>query len=239
MHLASPLAGADRVVSVCASLSLSLSLSLSPFGGRERYTGEWKDGKCHGHGEHAWLRPQVDASPFQLRERYFGDWVAGRREGRGTFLFANGARYVGEWHANQKHGDGVLSFEDGSVYQGPFVADRMAEGKLRAHSELFSYVDLSHLAGPDEIEVLGSAVRAVLIRYNTDLKQVYRYYAALQCAAEDAFEMSLEQFWSFCIDAQLVSPSMPLAALDRLVMKGPQPALPSKPSPLTLAGQVR
>jgi len=110
--------------------------------------------------------------------------------------------------------------------------------KLRAHSELFSYVDLSHLAGPDEIEVLGSAVRAVLIRYNTDLKQVYRYYAALQCAAEDAFEMSLEQFWSFCIDAQLVSPSMPLAALDRLVMKGPQPALPSKPSPLTLAGQV-
>jgi hypothetical protein len=115
-------------------LSLSLSLSRSPFGGRERYTGEWKDGKCHGHGEHAWLRPQVDASPFQLRERYFGDWVAGRREGRGTFLFANGARYVGEWHANQKHGDGVLSFEDGSVYQGPFVADRMAEGKLRAHS---------------------------------------------------------------------------------------------------------
>ena len=118
---------------------------------RECYTGEWLNGLPHGQGEHVWLRQQVDASPFQLRERYTGDWVEGRREGRGTFFFANGARYVGEWVANQKHGEGVLAFEDGSVYQGPFVKDRMAEGKLRAHSELYSYIDLTHLVPFEQV----------------------------------------------------------------------------------------
>ena len=49
----------------------------------------------------------------------------------------------------------------------------------------------------DELDATRSAMRNALIRHNTEIKQVYRYYAALGCKAEDAFEMSLWQFWRF------------------------------------------
>ena len=36
---------------------------------RERYDGEWSQGRQHGWGEHTWLRPQLQSTPFQMRER--------------------------------------------------------------------------------------------------------------------------------------------------------------------------
>ena len=35
---------------------------------RERYEGEWSEGRQHGWGEHTWLRPQLQSSPYQMRE---------------------------------------------------------------------------------------------------------------------------------------------------------------------------
>ena len=69
----------------------------------------------------------------------------------------------------------------------------MTDGKLRSGTELYSYIDLTRFANIDELETLSAAVRNVLIRHNTDLKQVYRYYSALRCEAENAFELSLGQ----------------------------------------------
>ena len=42
---------------------------------RERYDGEWSQGRQHGWGEHTWLRPQLQSTPFQMRERYVGQWL--------------------------------------------------------------------------------------------------------------------------------------------------------------------
>ena len=89
------------------------------------------------------LLPPPLTQPLTVRPRT----LRIQREGQGTFFFANGSRYVGEWVDNQKHGDGLLSFEDGSVYQGPFVNDRMSDGRLRPHTELFSYIDLTKVQG--------------------------------------------------------------------------------------------
>jgi len=140
-----------------------------------------------------WQRIQQEGSPYQLRERYVGEWVEGQRKGRGTFYFASGARYIGEWSGNIKQGHGLFSFEDGSVYEGPFEADRMTDGQLRATSELYTYLDLGHLIPASVVDTTCNAVRHVLVRHNTDLKQVYRYYSALGCAAEDAFVLTLSQ----------------------------------------------
>jgi len=205
---------------------------------RERYSGEWKDGVPHGQGEHIWLRLQRDAAPFQLRECYTGAWCEGRREGQGTFFFANGSRYVGEWVDNQKHGDGLLSFEDGSVYQGPFVNDRMSDGRLRPHTELFSYIDLTKVVSNEELASVSSALRAALIRHNTAIKKSYRDFAAWQCPAQDAFELSLRQFWTFATSAAIVTPELMTASLDRIVMRGTPPGTHPLPPALELARQV-
>ena len=204
---------------------------------REQYIGEWKGGKAHGQGEHSWLRKQQEANPFQLRERYVGEWAAGLRSGHGTFYLASGARYVGEWSDNVKHGMGLFSFEDGSLYEGLFEADRMTDGQLRASSELFTYIDLSHLVRSEAVDAASASVRNILIRHNTDIKQVYRFYSALGSVAEDAFNLSLANFRTFAIDAKLVSRSLPVAAIDDLVMRSSasQPAVRPLPRPLVVA----
>ena len=210
------------------------------FDRRERYVGEWKDGLAHGQGEHAWLRAQQDSNPFQLRERYVGEWVAGHRHGQGTFYLASGARYVGEWSGSQKHGMGLFSFEDGSLYEGLFEHDRMTDGQLRATSELYAYLDLRHLLPPNLVDDTCAAVRHILVRHNTDVKQVYRFYSALGRVAEDAFDMTLAQMRTFAIDAGLVSPTLPTSMLDQLVMRSSssQPTARTLPRPLVLATAI-
>lgn len=207
---------------------------------REEYVGEWKDGKPHGEGEHVWLRVQLESSPFQLRERYVGEWAHGERHGHGTFHYASGARYVGEWKRNQKDGEGLFSFEEGSVYQGPFEADRMTTGTMRPGTDLFTYIDLTDLVAPDLLEPATAAVRRVLVRHNTDIKQVYRYYAALGVDAADAFVLDLAQFRAFAVDTRLASRDTPLATLDDLVMRTNVDASPTGalPSPYVLATTV-
>jgi hypothetical protein len=194
---------------------------------REQYVGEWKDGAPHGHGEHVWLRVQSEGSPFQLRERFVGEWEAGERHGHGSFHYASGARYVGEWVRNQKHGHGIFSFEDGSVYDGPFEQDRMTNGVLRATSELYSYVDLTQLVPAGQLEGARAAVRNVFVRHNTDIKQVYRYYAALGCDSADAFVLNLSQFRTFAVDTGIASAELPMAALEDLIMR---PAVDPSPT---------
>ena len=193
---------------------------------------------CDARG--SWLRPQQEANPFQLRERYVGEWSKGQRHGHGTFYLASGARYVGEWCANAKHGIGLFSFEDGSLYEGLFDADRMTDGQLRATSELYTYLDLTHLVPTSALESTGAAVRHILVRHNTDIKQVYRFYSSLGRVAEDAFNLTLSQFRTFAIDAQLVSTGLPISSIDDLVMRSSasQPAARPLPRPLVVATAV-
>lgn len=60
----------------------------------------------------------------------------------------------------------------------------------------------------------------MLTRHNTELKQIYRFYAAHRCPGHEAFVMTLSQFWQFVRDTRLATPRMPLAEIDRLVMRG-------------------
>ena len=116
------------------------------------------------------------------------------------------------WEANQKHGHGVFTFEDGSVYDGVFAYDRMAEGGLQPTPDLFGKLQLSQLLRSEaEPEAASRAIQNLLTRHNTELKQIYRFYASHQCESQEAFVMSLAQFRQFAIDTQLVSSTLSLA----------------------------
>jgi len=81
-------------------------------------------------------------------------------------------------------------------------------------------------------------LRAALIRHNTAIKKSYRDFAAWQCPAQDAFELSLRQFWTFATSAAIVTPELMTASLDRIVMRGTPPATHPLPPALELARQV-
>lgn len=180
---------------------------------REKYVGEWQDNRQHGFGEHMWLRVQTEGSPFQMQERYVGEWVRGQRNGMGVFFYANGSRYEGEWEFNRKCGQGHFTFEDGSTYEGSFLEDRMTDSRLQPQPDLFSHLDFDAVMGPNEPDrdLAVQSVQHMLTRHNTELKQIYRYYAAYHCPGTEAFVLSLEQFWQFLRDTRITSTSLSLA----------------------------
>ena len=136
-------------------------------------------------------------------------------------MYANGSRYVGQWEHNKKVGHGTFTFEDGSVYDGPFVDDRMADGKVQQQVDIFACLHLKpYLASEAEPEMGARAVQNLLTRHNTEVKQIYRYYAALGVPSSEAFVLSLSQFWRFAHHCGLATAAMPIAALDRLVAGG-------------------
>ena len=51
----------------------------------ERYSGDWKDNKANGKGEHVW----------STGDRYVGDWMDFLKHGYGTDYFANQDEYSG------------------------------------------------------------------------------------------------------------------------------------------------
>ena len=204
---------------------------------RERYVGEWRDGLQHGSGEHTWLRQQDTTSPFQQRERYVGEWRNGQRHGRGTFWFANGSRYEGMWEKNLKHGLGTFFFEDGTVYTGPFVRDRLSDGVVQPVPDMFGHLDLENYLGALGITraaVGASAIQHLLVRYNAELKQIYRSYACQGSDPSDAFVMTLAQFRAFASDTRLISPTLPAAQIDRLVASA-SPGTAKATPPLSLS----
>lgn len=86
-------------------------------GGVDRYEGEMRAGKHHGHGIYLW----------HTGERYEGEWRSGDRHGRGVDTGADGERYEGGWKDHKRHGWGVLTLPDGLVWRGPFC-DGLAHG---------------------------------------------------------------------------------------------------------------
>lgn len=72
------------------------------------YTGQWKGGFRHGHGEMLWS----DGS------RYVGSWDMGLASGTGLFKFSSGDEYDGQWHNNKAHGKGKYKNSKGAVYDG-------------------------------------------------------------------------------------------------------------------------
>ena len=54
---------------------------------RQKYEGEWKDGKRHGQGTFT----------FPDGRKYVGEWKDGKRDGQGTHTLTDGRKFVREW----------------------------------------------------------------------------------------------------------------------------------------------
>jgi hypothetical protein len=78
------------------------------FPDREKYVGEWRDGKRNGQGTNI----------YASGEKYVGEWRDDKRSGQGTNIYASGETYVGEYKDSKKNGQGTYTFANGTVKEG-------------------------------------------------------------------------------------------------------------------------
>jgi hypothetical protein len=78
------------------------------FPDREKYVGEWRDGKRNGQGTNI----------YASGEKYVGEWRDDKRSGQGTNIYASGETYVGEYKDSEKNGQGTYTFANGTVKEG-------------------------------------------------------------------------------------------------------------------------
>ena len=66
----------------------------------DKYVGEWKDDRFHGHGIYL----------FANGERYEGTLFEGAKHGQGVYHYVNGNKYTGAWKGDKKCGHGVYTY---------------------------------------------------------------------------------------------------------------------------------
>ena len=140
-----------------------------------------------------------------MANRYLGSFVQGKRHGQGTFFYSSGAHFEGTWDNDEKHGPGKFVFEDGLLYDKGYNQDRPVEkypdnplrpafqlhiGDLLDEHELCKTIkSLSSdpVAKAAQLEtatkVKQQEVANSLLRYNTELLDLYRYYSTLDLGA--------------------------------------------------------
>jgi len=85
-----------------------LGVRINPDG--SSYTGEWKDGQPHGHGEWKAAEPSC--------ESYVGDWKCGKKHGFGIIKLANGDSYEGDWADGKFQDRGKYVYANGDEFMG-------------------------------------------------------------------------------------------------------------------------
>jgi len=102
----------------------------------ERYSGQWRNGQRHGHGELLFADGSMYVGDFQQGlaagrgtwtsngSMYQGTWQAGERHGEGQYNDADGTIYQGQWHEGRRNGYGRQQYASGGVYDGDWLADQ-------------------------------------------------------------------------------------------------------------------
>ena len=95
------------------------------------YSGEFEDGRFHGHG----------CMNYANGSSYVGEWKMGRRAGQGTYKYSNGDAYDGEWKDNACHGAGqLIKAKHSCVYDGVFVKGKKHGQGTQTYSNGAVYV---------------------------------------------------------------------------------------------------
>ncbi|KAJ3171928.1 hypothetical protein HDU87_008178 [Geranomyces variabilis] len=151
----------------------------------EIYDGEWRDGKPCGVGTYTWTLARTRPHQYPMSNSYRGEWRNGKQHGTGVFQYAHGARYEGGFKDGMKHGVGSFISENGRQYVGEWKDDRPV-GKLADYKNdcpwTFNISDIlappSANAGTPEEQLQG--INNVVFRYNSELRDIYSYYAQPQ-----------------------------------------------------------
>ena len=106
----------------------------------DKYVGEWKDDKMHGHGTYT-----TGSGEF-----YVGEFKGSKFHGHGTYTFDDGDKYVGEWKDN-KPWQGVEYSSSGKVERTYSNGEACGDCEPTASQlALVREIDPSHIVGSDD-----------------------------------------------------------------------------------------
>ena len=187
-----------------------------------KYNGEWHEGKRSGHG----VFEYADGA------RYEGQWAGNKKHGLGKHTFPDGSVYKGDFYndtmVNYKRPKGpvpasaeiLISINDLLTNQDNPSGEvqKVKSILLQYMSELkqiFRYYSQSVV--PEEIMRTTSKGRA-----NTPLAQTTSLIKLLpwqqKTTADNAFAMSMVDFWKFAKDCHLPDAQLSLAEIDRIFL---------------------
>ena len=151
------------------------------------------------------------------RNCYVGQFRNGVRHGVGTFYYSTGAHYSGDWKDNVKSGRGIFTFENGTVFEGRFENDRPVDGPLTQGASMQLAVDdilAEEVGGEQQLR----AVINLLLRYNSELRDTYRYYSDMSEGVEKPEGgMSWGQFLRMCKDSRIPCRVLSSSRIERMV----------------------
>lgn len=207
------------------------------------YEGEWDKGLPTGWGTLLYGKPQGQAAPgggggkvggvsrsgagegwgSEFRDHlgqqncYVGQFRNGMRHGVGTFYYSTGAHYSGDWVENVKCGQGIFTFENGTTHEGRFDNDRPVDAPLAQGPSMQLAVD-DILAEEVGAEQQRRAVTNLLLRYNSEIRDTYRYYSDMSQGVEKLDEgMSWGQFLRMCKDSRIPCSVLSTSRIESMV----------------------
>ncbi len=87
---------------------------------RERYQGEWKNGKRHG----------VGSFTYSNGDSFAGSWKNGAPHGKGVYVFQNGGKITGTWENGVlSEGEGQFFTSDGSRFYGYWEQNQLTTSR--------------------------------------------------------------------------------------------------------------
>ena len=105
-----------------------------------KYVGEWKDDKMHGHGTYT----------FNDGDKYVGEFKENNFDGHGTYTFDDGDKYVGEWK-DDRPWQGVEYSSSGKVKGTYSNGEACGDCEPTASQlALVREIDPSHIVGSDD-----------------------------------------------------------------------------------------
>ena len=105
---------------------------IQTFDNGDIYTGDFLDGKKHGHG--------LLKTP--TKRTYDGDWEDDLPHGYGMNTFPNGKIYRGEYRKGKPFGDGQWTYSDGRTYTGKWVKGQFVNEENKKDTMEFRLVTL-------------------------------------------------------------------------------------------------
>lgn len=203
----------------------------SPWPGKEgithlqlqnRYVGDFKDGQRHGKGTF-W---------YATGAQYIGEWYENLKHGKGVFTYEDGTEYSGFFEDDRPVARGSpmklpsrhvtldlssLLYPGAAVMQarGTSHADAAPEGS----AERDGGNTATEAATESAVDEASHDVLNLLLRYNSELRLIYKHYARGLPGDPSLQTLALPQLWSFLYESRIVSSCLTYADIDDIARK--------------------
>eukprot|EP00927_Polykrikos_kofoidii_P013942 TRINITY_DN16084_c0_g1_i1.p1 TRINITY_DN16084_c0_g1~~TRINITY_DN16084_c0_g1_i1.p1 ORF type:complete len:1146 (+),score=219.75 TRINITY_DN16084_c0_g1_i1:182-3619(+) len=188
-----------------------------------RYCGQFQHGKREGIGTFYYANGAY----------YHGGWKGHVKSGQGRHTSEEGSVYEGIFVNDRLLGDPVTQ---GCDVPGGFTASSMVEDNTISKCTDLSDLEVfalpsdcrglppsAHSAGYNDASKVFREVYNIILRHLGELKELYaRYRGLLPVHGKDPFALSNIQLWAMVRDLGIITPSCPIARVNRTVYSGPR-----------------